>query len=53
MHPRKRSDTYVPMDDETSVQVDICLIVGFLYSDILMIGKWKIKTRRQYIIDSL
>ena len=41
------------MDDEISVQVNIGLIVGFLYSDILMIGKWKAKTRRHYILDSL
>ena len=41
------------MDDEISVLVDICLIVGFLYSDILMIGKWKAKTRRQNNLDSL
>ena len=45
LDPRKRSITYVVMDNETSVQVDICLIVGFLYSDILSIRKWNVKTR--------
>ena len=45
LDPRKRSITYVVMDDETSVQVDICLIAGFLYSDILSIRKWNVKTR--------
>ena len=45
LDPRRRSVTYVVMDDETSVYVDICLIVGFLYSDILSISKWNVKTR--------
>ena len=29
------------------------LIVGILHSDILKIGKWKVKTRRQCILVSL
>ena len=45
MDPRKRSVTYVFMCDETSVYVNICLIVGFLYSDILRTINWKVKTR--------
>ena len=49
--------TYVLMDDVISVYVDICLLVGSLFSDtsdgwkvenlcfliLLMVGKWKTK----------
>ena len=41
------------MDDEVSVEVDICLIVGSLFSDTL--DSWKVENRmrRQCILDSL
>ena len=39
------SIAYVLINDEISVQVDICLIVGTLFSDILIIGKWKAKKK--------
>ena len=41
------------MDDEISVYVDLCLIVGYLFSDAS--DGWKVENqmRRQYIFDSL
>ena len=41
------------MNDEISVQVDICVIVGYLFSDISDVWKVENQTRRQYILDSL
>ena len=41
------------MDDEISVYVDICLIVGSLFSDTSDGWKVEIQMRRQYILDIL
>ena len=41
------------MDDEISGKVDICLIVGSLFSDTSDGWKVESQTRRQYILDSL
>ena len=48
-----RSITYVLMDDEIIAKVDICLIVGSLFSDTSDGWKVEIQTRRQCNLDSL
>ena len=50
---RKRSITYVHMDDEISVYVDICLIVGSLFSGTSDDWKVEIQMKGRCLLDSL